>query len=44
MYFLSPEGTTIGPNGIINAGYYVNLAPTTSEYNKLLKGGYDDYQ
>lgn len=42
MYFLSPEGTTIGPNGIINAGYYVNLAPTTSEYNKLLKGGYDD--
>jgi filamentous hemagglutinin family protein len=41
MYFLSPEGTTIGPNGIINAGYYVNLAPTTSEYNNLLKGGYD---
>jgi filamentous hemagglutinin family protein len=42
MYFLSPEGTTVGPNGVINAGYYVNLAPTTSEFNKLLKGGYDD--
>ena len=42
MYFLSPEGTTVGPNGVINAGYYVNLAPTTAEFNKLLKGGYDD--
>ena len=35
LFFVSPNGMTVGNTGVINAGRFVALAPTQSYYDKL---------
>ncbi|MBQ6913731.1 MAG: leukotoxin LktA family filamentous adhesin, partial [Acidaminococcaceae bacterium] len=35
LYFVSPDGMTVGSTGVINAGRFVALAPTQSYFDNL---------
>ncbi len=35
LYFISPNGMTLGPNGVINAGRFVAMAPSSDYFDSL---------
>ena len=35
LFFISPNGMTLGPSGVINAGSFTALAPTSDYFDKL---------
>ncbi|MDY3297041.1 leukotoxin LktA family filamentous adhesin [Selenomonas sp.] len=41
LFFLSPDGITVGATGVVNAGTINLLTPTSSAYDKLLGEGLD---
>ena len=41
LYFLSPEGVSVGPDGIVNAGSAILMVPTSSEFKKLVSKNFE---
>ena len=39
LFFLSPNGLVVGAGGVINAGSFYGMTPTTSAYKDLKTGG-----
>ena len=43
LIFASPQGIVIGKTGVINAGQFSAMVPSSTHFNKLWNDGINDY-